>query len=120
LHDQLVDPAARNLGQDAIALADGQQDGIQHLVDALHHFAMGALKLVDLDTLVETALAGRLHQAQDLLGYPLQLVCGIRSATRSGAPRGRAVIHNGCAAIAGVPQLFLTVYFTYHRFGLPF
>ena len=33
LGDQLIDPAAGNLGQDAVAFADRQQDRVQHSVD---------------------------------------------------------------------------------------
>ena len=121
LGDQFVDLAVGDLGQDAVAFADGQQDRIQHLVDALHHFAMDALKLVGLAALVETALARRLHQAQDLLRHPLHLhVRCFRCAARAGALNVRAVFQNGCTAVAGVPRLFLSVYFTYHRFCFPF
>ena len=67
VRDQLVDFPVGDLAENAVALADGQQDRIQHLVDALHHLAMHALKLLGLAALVETTLAGCLHQAQDLL-----------------------------------------------------
>ncbi len=74
--NQLVDLSVGDLGENAVALADGQQNRIQHLVDALHHLAMYALKLVGLAALVEMAQAGRLYQAQDLLGYPVHLQVG--------------------------------------------
>ena len=73
LGDELVDLAVGDLGQDAVTLGDGQQDRIQHLVDALHHLPMSTLELVDFATLVETPVARGLHQAQDLLRYPAQL-----------------------------------------------
>ena len=90
LRDQFVDLAAGDLRQNAVAFADRQQNRIQHLVDALHHFAMDALKLVGLAALVETALAGCLHQAQDLLRYPLSSTSAVfdspARARSAGAP----------------------------------
>ncbi len=46
LGDQFVDLAVGDLRQNAVAFADGQQNRVQHVVDALHHFAMDAVKLV--------------------------------------------------------------------------
>ena len=73
LGDQFVDLAIRNLRQDAIAFADGQQDRIQHFVDALHDFAIHTLELIQPASLGEPPLARRVHQPHDLLGYVLQL-----------------------------------------------
>ena len=58
LGDQLVDLAVGNLGQDAVAFADGQQDGIQHGVHAAHDVGIGALKLVGLAALGELSVFG--------------------------------------------------------------
>ena len=95
VRDQLVDLAVGDLGKNAVPLADGQQNRIQHLVDALQHLAMGALKLVDLAALVETALAGCLHQSQNLLRHPLDVHVRVCSVAREATPDRRAVIHNG-------------------------
>ena len=46
LGDQFVDLAAGDLRQDAVAFADGQQDGVEHGVDATHNVGIGALELV--------------------------------------------------------------------------
>jgi hypothetical protein len=54
LGDQLVDLAARDLRQDAVAFADGQQNRVQHLVDALDHLAMHAVEQRCLAALRET------------------------------------------------------------------
>ena len=73
VRDQLVDPPVGDLPENSVPLRDGQENRIQHLVDALHHFAMDSLELVHLATLVEPALARCLHQAQDLLRHPQDL-----------------------------------------------
>ena len=44
LRDQLIDLAVRDLVEDAIALADRQQNGVEHFVDAFDHVAIGALE----------------------------------------------------------------------------
>ncbi len=67
LRDQFVDLAVGDLGKNAVALADWQQDGIQHFVDALHYLAIDAFKLVRPSTFGETALARCVDQAQNLL-----------------------------------------------------
>jgi hypothetical protein len=69
LRDQLVDLAGRNLRQNAVAFADGQQDRVQHLVDALNHLAMNAVEQGCLAALGEAALLGCVHQAHDLLQH---------------------------------------------------
>ena len=51
LGDQFVDLAVRHLVEDAVALADRQQDGVQHLIDAVDDLAEHALEAVDLATL---------------------------------------------------------------------
>ena len=67
LGNQFVDLARRDLGQNAVAFANRQQDGIQHFVDPLHHLAIDSIKLVNLAALGETAIPGRVHQSHDLL-----------------------------------------------------
>ena len=51
LRDQLVDLAVRNLRQDAVAFADGQQNRVQHGVHAAHDIGVGALELLRLAAL---------------------------------------------------------------------
>ena len=67
LGNQFVDLAVGDLGQDAVAFANRQQDGVQHFVDALHDFAIDPVKLVGPAALGETAIPGRVHQAHDFL-----------------------------------------------------
>ncbi len=62
LRDQLVDLAVGDLGQNAVAFADGQQDGVQHFVDALDDLAIVALVLGGVGARGQLALPGRLHQ----------------------------------------------------------
>ena len=83
LRDQLIDFAGGNLRQDAVALADGQQDGIEHLVDALDHGAVHPCKLARPAALREVALFRGIHEAQDLLRDQHGLVLGcLRPAVR--------------------------------------
>jgi len=56
LGDQFVHLAACDLTQDAIALADRQQDGVEHLVDALDHVGIAAFEARRLAALLELAL----------------------------------------------------------------
>ena len=44
LGDQLIDLAVGDLVEDTIALADGQKNGVQHLVDAFDDLGVGALE----------------------------------------------------------------------------
>jgi hypothetical protein len=67
LRDQLVDLAARNLGQDAVAFADGQQDRVQHGVDAAHDLGVGALELLRLAAVGELAFLRGLDQPRQFL-----------------------------------------------------
>ena len=46
LCNQLIDFAVGDLGQNAVALGNRQQNGIEHLIDALHHLALHTRKLV--------------------------------------------------------------------------
>ena len=102
LGDQLVDLAVRDLRQDAVALADGQQDRIEHVVDALQHLAMGALKLVHLAALVEATLARCFDQTQDLLRHAAASRGWLlRSVTGAGARR-RGAFRNGCPPLPEV------------------
>ena len=74
LADQLVDLARGNLGQNAVAFADGQQDRVQHFVDALNHLAMNAVEQGCLAALGEAAFLGRVHQAHDLIQHQRRIV----------------------------------------------
>ena len=56
LGNQFVDLARGDLGENAVALPNRQQDGIQHFVDALHHFAIDSVKLLNLAALCQTAI----------------------------------------------------------------
>ena len=67
LCDQLIDLATRNLGQHPIAFADGQQDGVEHLVDTLNHLALYAVKQRGLAAFRESAFLGCVHQPHDLI-----------------------------------------------------
>ncbi len=44
LGDQFVDLSMRNLVEDAIAFADRQKNGVEHLIDAFEDLAIGALE----------------------------------------------------------------------------
>jgi len=66
LGDQLIDLAGRHLGKDAIALADWQQDGIEHLVDALDDVGIATLEPGCLATLLELTLLAVLQQLGEL------------------------------------------------------
>ena len=72
--DQLVDLAVRNLGKNAVAFADGQQDRIKDFVDALNNLALRAIEHGCLAALGETAFLGRVHQAHDLVQNQLRIV----------------------------------------------
>jgi hypothetical protein len=67
LRDQFVDLAAGDLRQNAVAFADGQQNGVQHLVDALNHLAVRAVEQGRLAALGELAFLRSIHQAHDLV-----------------------------------------------------
>ena len=62
LADQLVDFAVRDLIEHAVALADRDQDGVEHLVDALDDLAVRALERRGVAALIELALAAELGQ----------------------------------------------------------
>jgi hypothetical protein len=64
---------------------------------------MRALELIGPATLLQTSLAGRLHQPQDLFRYPLRF--RVTGARRSDAAGG-VVVQNGCAAVPGAWSLF--------------
>ena len=55
----LVGFAVGNLGQNAVSFADGQQDGVQHLVDALDDLAEVALVLCGIAAGGQLAFCGR-------------------------------------------------------------
>ena len=78
LGDQFVDLAAGDLRQDAVAFADGQQDRVQHLVDALNHLAMHAVEQRCLAALGQAPFLGCVHQAHDLLQHQHRVVFLVR------------------------------------------
>ena len=80
MRDQLVDLARGNLCQNPVSLADGQQNRVEHLVDALDHGAIHARELARPAALRQTPLFRGLHQPQNLLRYQHRLV-------------GRVVLH---------------------------
>ena len=55
--DLLAQVAAADQREHAVAFADGQQDGVQHLVDALHDARVGALELLGLAAFRELPFA---------------------------------------------------------------
>jgi hypothetical protein len=87
LRDQLVDLAVRDLGQNAIALADGQQNRVQHGVDAANNLGVGALELLRLAALGELPFFGRLGQPPHFLLQGLNTDCHIVDGPSSS--RGR-------------------------------
>ena len=74
LRDELVDLARGDLSQNTIPLADGQQNGVQHLVDALNHLAMHAVEQCRLAALGQPPFLRRIHQPHDLLQYEHRIV----------------------------------------------
>ena len=75
LRDQFVDLACADLRQDAVALADWQQDRIEHRVHALDQLAVVAFELVYLPALAEAACARGFHQPEYLLQQIVRLRC---------------------------------------------
>ena len=61
--DRLVDLAARNLRENPIPLADGQQNRVQHVVDAAHDLGVRALELFRLAAVARAALPARPRSA---------------------------------------------------------
>ena len=78
LRDQLVNLAVRNLRENPVALSDGQENRVQHLVDALNHLAMNAVEDGCLAAFREPSFFGRVHQAHDLLQDEHRVVLGQR------------------------------------------
>ncbi len=72
LGDQLVDLAVGDLGQNAVAFADGQQDRVQHGVDAAHDLGIRALELFRLAALGELSFLRGVGQAHQFLLQALQ------------------------------------------------
>ena len=58
LRDQLVDLAVGDLRQDAVAFADGEKDGVEHLVDASNHLGISTLELLRLAAFGEQSISG--------------------------------------------------------------
>ena len=72
LGDQLVDLAIRDLSQDAVAFADGQQNRIEHGVDAANDFGKCALELLRLAAIGELPFLRGFDQPRQLLLQALQ------------------------------------------------
>ena len=72
LGDQLVDLAVGDLRQNAVAFADGQQNRVQHGVDAAHNLRVRALELFRLAAVGELAFLRRVGQPGHLLLQALQ------------------------------------------------
>ena len=68
LRDQFVDLAVGNLRQDAVTLGDGQQDGVEHLVDISDHLGIRTLELLGLAAFGELPVARGLYESGDLAG----------------------------------------------------
>ena len=64
--DELVDVAMRDLVEDAIALANRQQDGVQHFVDALDDVAISALECSSVAALLQLSLPAEFRQFRQL------------------------------------------------------
>ena len=75
LGDQFVDLAVGDLRQNAVAFADGQQDRVQHGVDAAHDLGIGALELFRLAALGELSFFGGVGQPHQFLLQALQHQC---------------------------------------------
>jgi hypothetical protein len=63
LANQLVDLAVGNLRENAVAFADGQQDRVQHGVDAAHDLRVRALELLRLAAVGELAFLAKPRSA---------------------------------------------------------
>ena len=67
LRDQLVDFAVGDLVQDTVAFADGQQNRIQHGIDATHDVGIRAAELVRFAALGELSIPRSIGQAHQFL-----------------------------------------------------
>ena len=79
--DQFVDLAVGDLGQNAVAFADRQQDGVEHLVHALENPAVIALVLARVGACGEFAIcrcldqqSGLVHQRLDVIDAGVEVV----------------------------------------------
>ena len=95
LGNQFVDLAVGNLRQNAVAFADGQQDRVQHFIDALHDFLVNALKLLHFAALRQTALPRGVDQTEDFPRNQLHLgVSCERTAISLGSARLSALLYS--------------------------
>ena len=67
LGDQFVDPAVRDLRQDAVSLADREENRVEHFVDALDHFALNTIELNYPASLRQASFFGCIQETHDLL-----------------------------------------------------
>ena len=81
LRDQLVDLAVRDLRQNAVAFADGQQNRVQHGVDAAHNLGIRALELLRLAALGELPFLRGLDQPRHFLLQPCSTTATLLTAT---------------------------------------
>ena len=76
--DQFVDLAVRHLIEDAIALADGQQDDVEHFVDVGEHLLEVAGRHIGIGPLGQAALLYGSDQAADFVHCgPLRIHTGV-------------------------------------------
>ena len=68
LRDQLVDLAVGNLGQDAVAFTDWEEDGVEHGVDFSHEIAIAALEILGLAALAQLSVVRGLYESGNLIG----------------------------------------------------
>ncbi len=76
LGDQLVDLAVGDLRENAVAFAYRQENGVQHLIDALNYFALHAVEQRCLAALGEATFLRGIHQAHDLVKDERRIVFG--------------------------------------------
>ncbi len=77
LGNQFVDLSIGNLGKDAIAFADGQQNGVEHGVHATNDLRVRTLELFRFAAIGELALSGSFSEAGQFLLQTLQDACDV-------------------------------------------
>jgi hypothetical protein len=95
------------LGQNAVSFADGQQNRVQHFVDALNDFAVKIVELVCTAALGEPSLFGGVDQPHDFLDDKRRVVVGLM---RIDARAGVGCVPILAISITGALQLPVVVY----------